>query len=45
MGGHRLGAGVLGLAPLTVSEWLLCLGLGATVLVVVEGEKLLRRRA
>lgn len=38
-------AAVMGLNALSVPEWLLCTGLGATVLVLVELEKLLRRRA
>jgi P-type Ca2+ transporter type 2C len=36
---------VMGLTPLTPLEWIACAGLGATVLVLVELEKLLRRRA
>lgn len=36
---------VMGLTPLTPVEWLVCTALGATVLVLVEVEKLLRRRA
>jgi Ca2+-transporting ATPase len=38
-------ASVMGLTPLTPLEWLVCTGLGGTVLVLVEVEKLLRRRA
>ncbi|GGG63546.1 ATPase [Kocuria dechangensis] len=38
-------ASVMGLTPLTPLEWLVCSGLGGTVLVLVEVEKLLRRRA
>lgn len=37
-------ADLLGLAPLTVGQWLQCLVLGASVLVVVELDKLVRRR-
>ncbi|HEY4615998.1 MAG TPA: HAD-IC family P-type ATPase [Citricoccus sp.] len=37
-------AGVLGLAPLTGLEWGTCILFGSTVLVLVEVEKLIRRR-
>lgn len=37
-------AGIMGLSPLTLGDWALCVVIGATVLGVVELEKLLRRR-
>ncbi|WP_298589776.1 HAD-IC family P-type ATPase [uncultured Kocuria sp.] len=36
-------AGLMGLAPLDASEWLLAVLVGSSVLVVVEAEKLVRR--
>ena len=36
-------AAILGLAPLSFAEWLVCFALGSTVLVIVEVEKLVRR--
>ncbi|MDO9590964.1 MAG: cation transporting ATPase C-terminal domain-containing protein, partial [Microcella sp.] len=38
-------ASILGLSPLTVTEWAVCFALGSTVLVIVEVEKLARRIA
>ena len=38
-------ADVLGLTPLTVWEWLLCIAMGSTVLIIVEAEKAVRRWA
>ncbi|RBP99594.1 cation-translocating P-type ATPase [Bifidobacterium xylocopae] len=37
-------AGVLGLVPLTLAQWGLCLAVGLTVLVFSEGDKLIRQR-
>jgi Ca2+-transporting ATPase len=36
-------ANLLGLAPLNVQEWLLCIAVGSTVLIIVEAEKAVRR--
>jgi Ca2+-transporting ATPase len=36
-------ATVLGLAPLSLGEWVVCFAVGSTVLVIVEIEKLVRR--
>jgi len=36
-------ADLLGLTPLTVWEWLLCIAVGSTVLLIVEAEKAVRR--
>jgi Ca2+-transporting ATPase len=36
-------AELLGLTPLTLGEWLRCIGVGATVLFIVEAEKTVRR--
>jgi len=36
-------AGLLGLTPLNLWEWLLCIGVGSTVLIIVEAEKAARR--
>ncbi|WP_317643013.1 HAD-IC family P-type ATPase [Bombiscardovia apis] len=36
-------AGVLGMAPLSLQQWALCLGVGLTVLVFAEGDKLIRQ--
>jgi len=36
-------AGLLGLTPLNPWEWLLCIAVGSTVLVIVEAEKAVRR--
>ncbi|KFI38620.1 cation-transporting ATPase [Bifidobacterium actinocoloniiforme DSM 22766] len=36
-------AGVLGFAPLTLSQWGLCLVVGLTVLIFSEGDKLIRQ--
>jgi len=38
-------ADLLGLTPLTPWEWLLCIGIGSTVLIIVEAEKAVRRIA
>ncbi|MFI7741500.1 cation-translocating P-type ATPase [Kocuria rhizosphaericola] len=38
-------AGLMGLAPLDASGWLLAVLLGSTVLVIVEAEKFVRRRS
>lgn len=38
-------AAIMSLTPLNPLEWALCAGLGSTVLVLVEIEKLIRRRA
>ena len=38
-------ASILGLAPLSLAEWAVCLAVGSTVLVIVEIEKLVRRIA
>ena len=35
-------AGVLGMAPMGGAQWLACLGVAVTVLIVCEGGKLLR---
>ncbi|WP_241982853.1 MULTISPECIES: cation-translocating P-type ATPase C-terminal domain-containing protein [Cryobacterium] len=36
-------ASVLGLTPLNAREWLLCIAVGSTVLIIVEAEKGVRR--
>jgi Ca2+-transporting ATPase len=36
-------ATILGLAPLSLTEWVICFALGSTVLIIVEIEKLVRR--
>ena len=36
-------AQILGLTPLNPREWLLCIGVGTTVLIIVEAEKTVRR--
>ncbi|MBX9470631.1 cation-translocating P-type ATPase [Microcella sp.] len=36
-------AAVLGLSPLSLSEWVVCFAVGSTVLVIVEIEKLVRQ--
>ncbi len=36
-------ASILGLAPLSLAEWAVCLAVGSTVLIIVEIEKLVRR--
>nr|WP_253907964.1 cation transporting ATPase C-terminal domain-containing protein [Arthrobacter sp. H20] len=36
-------ASVLGLTPLHPWEWLLCVAVGSTVLIIVEAEKAVRR--
>lgn len=36
-------ANLLGLTPLNVQEWLLCIAVGSTVLIIVEAEKAVRR--
>ena len=38
-------AAILGLSPLSLAEWAVCFALGSTVLVIVELEKAVRRRA
>ena len=35
-------ASVLGMAPLTGTQWLICLGIGLTALIFSEGDKLIR---
>ena len=35
-------AGVLGMAPLSASQWLICLVIGLTVLIFSEGDKMVR---
>lgn len=37
-------AGILGMTALSAMDWLVCLGLGATIVVVVEIDKAIRRR-
>jgi len=36
-------ASLMGFVPLSLTEWLACIGLGASVLVIIESEKALRR--
>lgn len=36
-------AGILGFTALSAAEWLLCIAVGSTVLIIVEAEKAVRR--
>lgn len=37
-------AATLGLTPLSLQEWLACAGIGLSIIVIVEGDKLVRSR-